>query len=186
MNLVSDSSGQQYGQGREALMAATIDVVAERGLRGMTFRAVADAAGVNNALIAHHFGTREGLLIAALEWSTERMIQTSNLAVARSEPASFHIALEAAAATERSLLVFQYELILEASRNERLHEPVMSLYRAFFGALTQSGSAYLAHSRARFAAFDGLVLQLISGAISQEEFDDSLEVVLSFPWPNGL
>lgn len=56
-----------YGQGREALIRAAVEVAAVRGLRGMTFRAVAEAAGVNNALIAHHFRNREGLLLAALD-----------------------------------------------------------------------------------------------------------------------
>ena len=51
-----------YGGGRDLLVESTVQVVAERGLRGLTFRAVAERAGVNNSLVAHHFGTREALL----------------------------------------------------------------------------------------------------------------------------
>ena len=63
-----------YGTGREALMASTVHVVAQKGLRGLTFRSVAEHAGVNNTLVAHHFGTRDALIKAALEWSVEQSI----------------------------------------------------------------------------------------------------------------
>ena len=69
-----------YGDGREALVSATVSVVADVGLRGMTLRAVADRAGVSNALIVHHFGSRQLLLVAALEWAVNTAIETTHLA----------------------------------------------------------------------------------------------------------
>lgn len=68
-----------YGEGADALLAATIVVVARRGLRGLTFRAVAESAGVNNSLIAYHFHTRDELLLAALRWATTNAITTTGL-----------------------------------------------------------------------------------------------------------
>ena len=69
----------EYGQGRDALLAATVHVVAREGLRGLTYRAVAEEAGVANTLVAHHFGTRDALLQAALDWAAEQSIGISLL-----------------------------------------------------------------------------------------------------------
>lgn len=181
---MKSSVASQYGQGRESLIVATIDIVANRGLRGMTFRAVGEKAGVNNALIAHHFGNREGLLAASLKWTVDRAIASSALAEASEHPNFFRNALDLTSITERELLVFQYELILEASRNEKFREPVTALYQAYFRTLLPVETSNLALARARFAAFDGLVLQVISGAISHQEFEESIEAVTSLPWPD--
>src|SRR5690349_11387552 len=62
-------SGPGYGEGRQALLDAAVHVVATRGLRHLTYRAVAQRAGVAHGLVAHHFGTRDALLAAALEFS---------------------------------------------------------------------------------------------------------------------
>lgn len=167
-----------YGQGREALIRAAVEVAAVRGLRGMTFRAVAEAAGVNNALIAHHFRNREGLLLAALDWATENLIRTTSLSKSTTEPEAFQQAVEAVVEADRNVMVFQYELILEASRNERFRPKVVELYRAYTQGMMPESVEITPLTRARFAAIDGLVLQLVSGAISHEEFEESLRAIL--------
>lgn len=165
----------QYGEGREALLRATVDVVAEKGLRGMTFRAVADAAGVNNALIAHHFKNRQGLLKATLEWTTNVAISESELAKAKDQYATFEAALGLTAVARRKVLAFQYEMIVEASRNTEVRQPVIDLYRAYFSALMpERSSSTNPLTRAKFATLDGLVLQMVSGAITHEEFYESV------------
>lgn len=178
---MSKRSANRYGDGREALLRATVAVVADKGLRGMTFRAVADEAGVNNALIAHHFGNREGLLSAALEWSTEFSIEATELPRATERFSIFEKSLSLTATTHRKLLTFQYEMIIEASRNERFREPVMKLYRSFFEAfMPKQAIKANALRRAKFATLDGLVLQMVAGAISQEEFYDSVHAAASW------
>lgn len=168
----------QYGEGRDALHRATVEIVAERGLRGLTFRAVGDAAGVSNALVAYHFGDREGLLISTLEWSTDIAITQSRLKAASESSDSFEDAMHATAVEFRSFLVFQYEMIAEASRNDAFREPVTKLYRSFFDALSPEDDAESrALTRAQFATLDGLVLQAVSGAITVEEFRDSVGIV---------
>lgn len=147
-----------YGQGREALIRAAVEVAAVRGLRGMTFRAVAEAAGVNNALIAHHFRNREGLLLAALDWATENLIRTTSLSKSTTEPEAFQRAVEAVVDADRNVMVFQYELILEASRNERFRPKVVELYRAYTQGMMPESVEITPLTRARFAAIDGLVL----------------------------
>ncbi|WP_161962551.1 TetR/AcrR family transcriptional regulator [Nocardioides speluncae] len=51
---------------RAQLLEATISVIAERGVRGMRVQEVAAQAGVSVTLLYHYFGSREGLLEAAL------------------------------------------------------------------------------------------------------------------------
>ncbi|MEU4161446.1 helix-turn-helix domain-containing protein [Actinoplanes sp. NPDC026670] len=59
-----------YVSGREAqraILDAARDVFAEHGFRGGVLRDVAERAGVSAANIIHHFGSKEGLLVALLE-----------------------------------------------------------------------------------------------------------------------
>jgi AcrR family transcriptional regulator len=52
---------------RDALMDAALDLLTERGvLAGLNLREVADRVGVTPANIYHLFGSRQGLLRAAL------------------------------------------------------------------------------------------------------------------------
>jgi AcrR family transcriptional regulator len=51
----------------QALLAAGVQVFAERGYDAATTREVAQAAGVNEQLIQRYFGGKEGLLLAIIE-----------------------------------------------------------------------------------------------------------------------
>lgn len=50
---------------RQRLMAAAVEMIGARGWDAVTTRQIAARAGVNQALINYHFGTREALLRAA-------------------------------------------------------------------------------------------------------------------------
>ncbi len=52
---------------RSRILAATRELYASRGSRGTTTREVADRAGVNEATVFRHFGTKVQLLAAMLE-----------------------------------------------------------------------------------------------------------------------
>jgi AcrR family transcriptional regulator len=59
-----------YAAGREARRAivdAARSVFAERGFRAGSLRDVGERAGVSAANVVHHFGSKEGLLLAVLE-----------------------------------------------------------------------------------------------------------------------
>lgn len=49
---------------RERILAAARDVIGRKGRRGATTREIADVAGVNEATLFRHFGTKEALLLA--------------------------------------------------------------------------------------------------------------------------
>ncbi len=157
-----------YGTGREALLAATVHVVARKGLRGLTYRAVAEIAGVNNSLVAHHFGNRDALIEAALEWSVSRSIGLSGLENLPSDKDDFCRTLMALIRENPDLQTFQYEMILEARRRPELAGAVRRLYESYISALSVGLSRLgikgdPGAAQAAFAALDGLVLQLIAG-----------------------
>ncbi len=59
---------------REALLDAAERLLVEVGHAGITTRALADAAGLNNGLVHYYFGSMENLLVCVLERFTERLI----------------------------------------------------------------------------------------------------------------
>ena len=50
---------------RSRLLDAARELLTERGFSGVTTRAIADRAGVNNALVHYHFGSKTALLTEA-------------------------------------------------------------------------------------------------------------------------
>jgi len=52
-------------QRKEALVRATLELIAEEGVRGATVRAIAERAEVTQGLIRHYFSTKEDLVLAA-------------------------------------------------------------------------------------------------------------------------
>jgi AcrR family transcriptional regulator len=52
---------------REALIEAGLFCFSERGFDGTSLRMVAERAGKNTSLIAHHFGNKEGLYLAVFQ-----------------------------------------------------------------------------------------------------------------------
>jgi len=61
-------------QSRQALIQAAVKVFGEFGLDGSRSRMLAEAAGVNVALINYHFGGKQGLYLAMLENIGDRVI----------------------------------------------------------------------------------------------------------------
>ncbi|HKS01839.1 MAG TPA: TetR family transcriptional regulator, partial [Arthrobacter sp.] len=156
-----DSPRLPYGDGRDALLAAVVDVVAEKGLRGVTYRSVAGRAGVNHTLITHHFGSIEGLLAATLEWAVQRSIDETGLARVADFDEQFADALLESVSSEPELQLFQFEMLLEARRKpelrallDRLYDNYISTVEAALRARSLDTDEEL--SRAVFAALDGL------------------------------
>ena len=177
----------KYGTGKEALLRAAIGVVAAKGLRGLTYRSVAEAAGVNNTLVAHHFGSRDALIAAALDWAADQSISASQLREAAAVGHSFTASLLELLLAEPELQVFQYEMILESRRRPELTEAVTGLYENYVNALADGLRAsgvtenVQVVARTLFAALDGLVLQYLAGvdrAVIAGSLEDVHEVLL--------
>lgn len=62
------------GQGtREALIQAALEIFGRDGFDAASTRAIADAAGANQALIGYHFGGKEGLYLAVFEHIADQL-----------------------------------------------------------------------------------------------------------------
>ncbi|MCV7229389.1 TetR/AcrR family transcriptional regulator [Mycolicibacterium komossense] len=163
----SDAERPGYGRGRDALIDATIRVVAAQGVRGLTYRAVATEAGVTHGTVQHHFANLDELLEAALE----KCIQVS-LAGSSQPPESGRIDDYVATLGEsvRSTLdeqVFQFELVLESRRRPELR-PHIDRYYENYRAVTQAslqrmGLPHDIHTvDIIFSALDGLVFRAVT------------------------
>ncbi|MGY1813372.1 TetR/AcrR family transcriptional regulator [Blastococcus sp. SYSU D00820] len=155
-----------YGEGRRALLAAAVHVVATRGLRHLTYRAVAAEAGVAHGLVAHHFGTRDALLEAALEYSLANSVGSISEAPGSGDLSALFGGLAGLVDAQPDDQAFQYELILEARRRAELRPHVERVYATYWAALGDELAAAgiepaepLVHLV--FAAVDGLVFQQV-------------------------
>lgn len=68
------TQAQRMEQTRSVLVAAAIRALRDDGYRLTTTRRVADYAGVSLGAVAHHFPTRAGLITAALDAVSARLV----------------------------------------------------------------------------------------------------------------
>ena len=80
-------TGSRGDATREALIGAAVELFGRRGYHAASNRALAEAAGVNAALIGYHFGGKEGLYLAAFEHIAARMGERVGPMVAEVEAA---------------------------------------------------------------------------------------------------
>ncbi|MFF0388109.1 TetR/AcrR family transcriptional regulator [Kitasatospora sp. NPDC004615] len=161
---------KNYGTGRTALLEAAVRVVARGGLRNLTYRAVAEEAGVTHGLVVHHFGSRDALIEEAVAHAVRSSISSSALESGAESPAEFATGLADMVEAGPELQVFQYELLLEARRRPELLAHLRGLYEEYFEASRRELGRLLPEpvspglSRLVFAALEGLVLhQLVFG-----------------------
>ncbi len=67
---------------REALIEATLSLIAEQGVQGATVRAIATRAKVTQGMIRHHFTSKEELITAAYEHHMNHMTDLTSAPVA--------------------------------------------------------------------------------------------------------
>ncbi len=117
----SGRRGYHHGNLREALIRATLDLIAERGLSGFTFAEAARAAGVSSAAPYRHFRDRQALIADVARQGFERLavelerawnggrptlltafenVAKAQLAFARNQPAYFSAMFEAGLALD--------------------------------------------------------------------------------------
>ncbi len=160
-----------YGEGREALLAAAIEVVGDKGLRGLTYREVARVAGVTHGLVAHHFGSRQTLIKETLDYAVKLGSHTIHFGGANVD--EFASDLSQLIKETEGLQAFQFELLLEARRDTTLRPSARAMYDEYIG-LIQSDLQRLGVSnepvvaRLLMAALDGLVIQ-------QLVYDDTVD-----------
>ncbi|WP_328859925.1 TetR/AcrR family transcriptional regulator [Streptomyces sp. NBC_00306] len=140
------------GTSRADLIAdAALALLAERGMRGLTHRAVDEAAGLPQGSTSNHARTRLALLEAAVRRLADReaaVLTPGELSAAGHGGGgladALALALHRYLTRHRELLVARYELALEATRRPELREyydAAGSRFRTMLNALmTAAGS----------------------------------------------
>ena len=118
------------GPTRAELIADTaLDLLAERGMRGLTHRAVDEAAGLPQGSTSNHARTRLALLEAAVRRLAEREAQVLAMHEMPDPRGgrdalveALSLAVHRSLTRHRELLVARYELALEATRRPELRD----------------------------------------------------------------
>jgi AcrR family transcriptional regulator len=127
---------------------------------------VAQEAGVAHGLVAHHFGTRDALLQAALEFSLANSVGSISARPGSGDLDALFAGVVEMVQDNPDDQAFQYELILEARRRPELRPQVEQVYATYRQALrAELEAAGIAADDALvhlvFAAVDGLVFQQV-------------------------
>jgi DNA-binding transcriptional regulator YbjK len=161
---------------REAIVTATVRIVARDGVGAVTHRRVAEEAGVSLSSTTWHFGSKAEILEAALAWTAQREVERVGEMAERLagpfDPAAWAAALaawvvEQTEGADREVTVALYRLQLET-----LGRPgAIGVHREWGEALGAIGAEVLAPTGAAdpelltrlvVAAVDGVRLHLLS------------------------
>lgn len=145
-----EAAPQRSGRGEERrgqILEATIRLIATRGLGTVTHRAVAREAGVPLAATTYYFESKSELVTEALRTLAESEVAQLRERIAEleeriaSEPlAAISILAEVLMPRDRNAeqaWLAQFEIYLEAARNESLR-PVVASWREAFVTLAES------------------------------------------------
>jgi len=84
--MAPEGASDKRAQAMEALLDAAERLLVERGHAGITSRALASEAGLNNGLVHYYFGSMEEVLVQVLERFTERLIARQREMYAKEGP----------------------------------------------------------------------------------------------------
>lgn len=165
---------------RDDLLGAAIELLAEGGTRAITHRAVAARAGVPLASTTYYFESIDDLTTQALARHVgDRVAELEQLVLAATEAGSSLADIserlaESLADRAGDVVIAQFEVYLEAWRNQDLRQPVAAALDAFEAmagaALSALGVADPAtHAPAFVAAVDGFALHRLARPRPRDE-----------------
>lgn len=70
---VSSRRNKGYAETHVAIIAATVQLISEKGVDALSVAAVARSMGVDRKTVYYHFADREALLESALQWSSDQL-----------------------------------------------------------------------------------------------------------------
>lgn len=109
--------------GRSNILTVARRLFMTRGYRGVSTREIAEAVGVTQPALYHHFGGKEALYVAVLEDELQELSQVMRQAARPGGSAVDHLAAMATAISERSehdLSLMFHDLRFEVSESSRL------------------------------------------------------------------
>ncbi|GAA5050620.1 TetR/AcrR family transcriptional regulator [Streptomyces sp. SID10815] len=77
---------------REEVLAAAMEMIAERGLEKLTMAALGRAVGMSSGHLLYYFGSKDELLLRTLEWSESRLGAERGRLLTRAAPARERLA----------------------------------------------------------------------------------------------
>lgn len=160
------------GEGREALIDAAIAVLTESGIRGVTYRSVAERAGVTHGLVRYHFHTLGELIRTAVhDWAA------TSIGLTDIEPGTGRIRdigqqLPENLRTHGDEHIAMYEVTFTAVRAGDMRAEVRETYQSYCDAVGRE------LERAGLDTHDGILANLVFAAIDgltiqQLVFDDT-------------
>jgi TetR/AcrR family transcriptional regulator, regulator of biofilm formation and stress response len=177
---VTGSRAEASERVREAIVGATVRVVAREGVAAVTHRRVASEAGVSLSSTTWHFADKSEILEAALRWTARREVAriaeiAHRLGGADFDPAAWADELSAwlleQVTGEREVAVALYRLQIELLGSPQARQ----VHREWGRELRRLGDSVLEHSatltpdldiRLVVAALDGLRLSVLSSGES--------------------
>ncbi|MFJ9615213.1 TetR/AcrR family transcriptional regulator [Streptomyces noursei] len=174
----------------EEITVATEKVIAERGIEGLTHRAVAEQAGVPLGATTYHFATKDDLIQAALQRSVDRYAAyLADWVAQRPELTAEQLtvlladALMGCFGPQRDTQVMEFELYLAALRRPALRPIADQFIELSIDALLPYVDPLTARTAA--VATNGLTLRGLAGSTppTRAEVEDILRRILT-PNPN--
>ena len=178
------------GTGRSELIAATLRLIASRGLHAVTLREIADASRLSLGSTTYHFADRTALMRAAIGdyvADVESLI-TDAADTSRKRPdvqvdGGVHAAMQRLFTDRRQVLI-RSELRLEATRDAALHElhlrcrdAVHALVAAVLSTEHQPVGAHAAW--AAVAALDTAAIDTAGDRRDPDEFAAAMDTYLA-------
>ncbi|HEX3297664.1 MAG TPA: hypothetical protein VHR85_12680 [Nocardioides sp.] len=164
----------------ELMLGAALHVIAERGLRGLTHRAVDRAAGLPEGSCSAYLRTREALVLAVTEYVAEHVAgHVRELAEELAgRPLDDDRAVETVTRAilrwvdEREVLVARLELTIQASRDPALAKTLGTLRKDLVdvvgSVLTARGKPHgAAAAETLVSSFDGVLIGALPRPASQ-------------------
>ena len=172
---------EQGARSREALLDAAIELIAEGGYTATGVDAIARRSGVVKSALYWHFGSKDGLLIAALERTAREWVAEFEAAVVESaEPQQ---RLENLLARVRDLFLDRPDrvrlilaaLIERGSTNEEIREGVARIMDVMRNAIAR-GMSLLPVESHRIEGLASLTLETLAGVFLDHYANDDLEL----------
>ena len=162
-----DNSSVGYGDGKRALITAATNIVAQKGLRALTYRSVSEEAEVTHGLIPYYFGNKDELVKQALLTSTEGSLSDTGMHYSISSIHELGKHLVDAVLVDIPRQTFQYEMSLQSLRQPELSPAIKQINQTYRDAiavhLNQVGLGEDdALTNLVYTTFDGVVMQLIT------------------------
>lgn len=136
---------------REALIEATLSLIAEKGIAAATVRAIARHADVSQGLIRHYFSTKEDLVAAAYDAHMQRLMLATDapLRTAPDRPANERLAT----------------FVAGSLRPPSLDPGSVSLWAGFFSKVRSDAAMRASHQR-HYTLFRDRLRDLIGEALN--------------------